>query len=46
MPVQLVVMGWFAVSWLPRRPRSAAPVLFLQGAAFFAVLSIVYLRHL
>lgn len=46
MPLQLVVIAWFAASWLPQHRRSAAQVLCLQGAAFFAVLSIVYFRHL
>jgi hypothetical protein len=46
MPLQLVVIAWFAASWLPKQPRSAAQVLLLQGAAFFAVLSVVYFRHL
>ncbi|MGA8575651.1 MAG: hypothetical protein WB609_08225 [Candidatus Cybelea sp.] len=46
LPLQLVVIAWFAASWLPKRPRSAAQVLCLQGAAFLAVLSIVYFRHL
>jgi hypothetical protein len=46
MPLQLVVIVWFAGSWLPKRPRSAALVLSLQGAAFLAVLSIVYFNRL
>ena len=46
MPLQVVVIAWFAASWLPKRPRSATQVLFLQGAGFLAVLSVVYFRHL
>jgi hypothetical protein len=46
MPLQLFVIIWFAASWLPKRPRSAALVLSLQGAAFLAVVSIVYFNHL
>jgi hypothetical protein len=46
MPLQLVVIAWFAASSLPKYPRPAAQVLFLQGAAFLAVVAIVYLRHL
>jgi hypothetical protein len=43
MPVQLVVMAYFAVTWLPRAPRRALPVLALQGVAVAAVLAAVYL---
>jgi len=46
MPVQLVLIAWFAGSWLPNRPCSAALVLALQGMGFLAVLAIVYFRHL
>jgi hypothetical protein len=46
MPLQLLIIGWFAVSWLPKRPRSAAPVLSLQALGFLAVLAFVYFRHL
>ena len=46
MPLQAVIIAVFAVSWLPRRPRPAAQILALQGAALLAVLSIVYLKQL
>jgi hypothetical protein len=46
MPLQLVVIAWFAASWLPKLPRPAAQVLFLQVTGFLAVLAIVYFRHL
>ncbi|MGA8097084.1 MAG: hypothetical protein WB810_00340, partial [Candidatus Cybelea sp.] len=46
IPLQIVLIGAFAVSWLPRRPRSAVRILCLQGAALLAVLSIVYLNRL
>lgn len=46
MPLQLVLIAWFAGSWLPKRPRATAQVLALQGAGFLAVLAIVYFRHL
>lgn len=46
MPLQAVVIAWFAASWLPKRPRAAGQVLFLQGAAFLPVLAVVYLRNL
>ena len=42
MPVQLQVMGYFALTWLPRGPRLAVPVLALQAAAAAAVLVAVY----
>lgn len=46
MPLQLVLIVWFAASWLPKRRQSALQVLFLQSAAFLSVLCIVYLNHL
>ncbi|MGB8909525.1 MAG: hypothetical protein WCC84_12330 [Candidatus Cybelea sp.] len=46
IPVQIVFIGAFGVSWLPKRPRSAVWILCLQGAALLAVLSIVYLKRL
>jgi hypothetical protein len=42
MPVQLAVMGYFALTWLPRSPRVALIVLALQVAAAAAVLVAVY----
>jgi hypothetical protein len=42
-PVQLVVMGYFALTWLPRAPRVAFPILVLQAAAAAAVFVAVYL---
>jgi hypothetical protein len=42
MPVQLVVMAYFAVTWLPRASRGALPVLVLQVVAAVAVLTAVY----
>ena len=46
IPLQVIIIAAFAVSWLPKRPRPAILVLALQGAALFAVLSIVYLKQL
>jgi hypothetical protein len=43
MPVQLVVMAYFAVTWLPRAPRQTMPVLVLQGLGAIAVFATVYL---
>lgn len=42
MPVQLVVMAYFALTWLPRAPRRTLVVLALQVAAAIAVLAAVY----
>jgi hypothetical protein len=42
MPVQLVAMGYFALTWLPRAPRSALVVLAVQAAAAIAVFAAVY----
>lgn len=46
MPVQLLVMGYFAVTWVPRVPRAALVVLALQAAAAGAVFALVFwLEH-
>ena len=42
MPVQLAVMAYFALTWLPRAPRSSLPVLALQAIAAGAVFAAVY----
>ena len=42
MPVQLLVMGIFAVTWLPRAPRAALTVLALQVILVIALLAAVY----
>jgi hypothetical protein len=42
MPVQLVVLAYFALTWLPRAPRRALPVLLLQVIATIAVFAAVY----
>lgn len=42
MPVQLAVMAFFALTWLPRAPRPTLVVLALQVAAAIAVLASVY----
>ena len=43
MPVQLLVMAYFAFTWLPRASRGALPVLVLQVLAAAAVFVAVYL---
>ncbi len=42
MPIQLLVMAYFALSWLPRAPRRTLVVLALQIVAAIAVLVAVY----
>ena len=42
MPVQLVVMAIFAVTWLPRAPRATLAVLALQVLGVVALLAAVY----
>jgi hypothetical protein len=46
MPAQLLIIAFFAISWIPKKPKSALQVLVLQGCAALAVLAIVYFRHL
>jgi len=46
MPAQLLIIIFFAISWLPNAPKPAARVLTLQTSAALAVLAVVYFRHL
>ena len=43
---QLPVVAYFAMKWLRRAPRQAAPILMLQVAAGIVALAPVYLLHL
>ena len=43
IPVQLAVMAYFAVTWLPRASRGALAVLLVQAVAAIAVFAAVYL---
>jgi hypothetical protein len=42
VPIQLVAMVYFGVTWLPRTPRQATLLLAVQVAAVIAVLAAVY----
>jgi amino acid permease len=46
MPVQFLIIIFFAVSWLPKKTIAALEVLSLQCAAALAVFAIVYFKHL
>lgn len=46
MPLQLLVIAFFAFNWVPKKPKAALPILSLQVAGALAVLAVVYLRHL
>ena len=46
MPAQLLIIAFFAISWLPKKPKATLQVLALQVSAALAVLAIVYFRHL
>lgn len=46
MPVQFLIILFFAISSVPKRTKAALEVLALQCGAALAVLSIVYLKHL
>lgn len=46
MPVQALIIAFFAMTWLPRSPRAALQVLTLQGGAAFVVLALVFFLHL
>lgn len=42
MPLQALVIAYFALTWLPRRPRLGLWVLGVQVAAAGAVFAVVY----
>lgn len=46
MPVQLLIIGFFALTWLPKKPKAASGVLIVQVAFALAVFAVVYVRHL
>jgi len=46
MGLQVPIMLWFAVSWLPRAPKQALYVLALQAAAGLAALAPVFILGL
>jgi hypothetical protein len=45
MAVQIPIIAFFAIRWLPQSPRSALPVLALQAVAALAALAPVYLLN-
>jgi hypothetical protein len=45
MAGQVPVVAFFAITWLPRRPRQALLVLALQSGAAFAALAPVFLLN-
>lgn len=45
MGLQVPIIAFFAIKWLPQSPRSALFVLTLQAAAGIAALAPVYLLH-
>ena len=46
MGLQVPIIAFFAIQWLPRAPRKALPILVLQGAAALAALAPVFLLGL
>jgi hypothetical protein len=42
MPLQLPVIGYFAIRWLPGDPRWAAKVLAVQVTLFAAIVAVVF----
>ena len=46
MVVQLPIIAFFAIRWLPASPSRGVRILLLQIAAILAALSPVYLLHL
>ena len=46
MPLQFLIIVFFAVSWLPKNTKPALQVLAVQCIMAVAVLAVVYFRHL
>lgn len=46
MGLQLPIIAFFAVKWLPKIPRYALPVLVLQACAILLACAPVFLLHL
>ncbi|HEY1975154.1 MAG TPA: hypothetical protein VGG89_01245 [Candidatus Baltobacteraceae bacterium] len=46
MPLQLAIVLFFAIRWLPGKTKAALQVLALQCGAAIAVLAIVYVKQL
>jgi hypothetical protein len=46
MAGQLPIVAYFAITWVPRAPRQALPVLALQAVAGLAALAPVFVLHL
>jgi hypothetical protein len=46
MPLQFLIIIFFAISWLPKNTKAALQVLVLQCAAAVAVVAVIYFRHL
>ena len=46
MVAQVPIIAFFAITWLPRAPREALPVLALQAGAALAALAPVFLLGL
>lgn len=45
MVLQLPVIAFFAIKWLPRNPKRGFPVLALQAGAALAAMAPVFLLH-
>ena len=45
MAAQAPIVLFFAIKWLPQRPRQAVPILALQIGAALAALAPVFLLH-
>jgi hypothetical protein len=46
MPTQVLIIIFFAISWLPKNRNAALQVLGLQLSAALAVLAVVFVRNL
>jgi hypothetical protein len=47
MAAQLPIVGYFAIKWLPRRPKQSLIVLALQAIAWLVpILTVIWLESL
>lgn len=45
MGLQVLVIGYFVVRWLPTKPRQAVPVLALQALAAFCAFAALFIME-
>jgi len=42
LPLQILIIAFFAIKWLPRQPKAARAILALQAGATISLLALVH----